>query len=672
MAADKHKVVGLRSVPSRPTSAWRLLGVYAAASLVPVVLLGLVLFAGYRTEANNHGLARARTEASLLATTAVAPQLGGVSLDKGLPEADVAEMTAISHRIIDEGRLLRFRLRNTRGEVVFSEDGSGFGGEIEDEVLDAARGEVVSLLTRVNSDVGDNGPKGVRAVEVYMPMYAANKQILGVLEVYVPYEPIAADISAGLNRLALQLSIGLGVLYVVLTLVSFSLTRRLRREGRHNHFLARHDPLTSLPNRVLFRQSAEEAVAAAVKDNRRCAVAVIDLDRFKEVNDTLGHVNGDALLVELALRVKEHAADRFFVARLGGDEFGVIIPDIDDAAAGDELWELRRVLEQDVQVSGLPLSVQASIGFAIAQEDGDDADELIQYADVAMYHAKKNHLGVARYDRSQDRYDAAKLALVTELRQAIEQDQLVLHFQPKIATDSGGVIAVEALVRWQHPVAGLMPPDAFLPVAEQTDLIDPLTTWVLNAALHQLRTWGDDAAGLAMAVNISARSLIRNDFADEVLTALREADVAPERLLLEITETALVADPQRAARILARLYREGVRVSIDDFGKGQTSLGYLSQLALYELKIDKSFVLDREDPTNAAIISSVIQLGHNLGLQVVAEGVETTETFAWLCAAGCDVAQGFLFARPMPAAAMSEWLRDRAALIPSQPAPLVN
>jgi diguanylate cyclase (GGDEF)-like protein len=661
-------VLGLSTTASKPTSTWRLLGVYAAATLLPILVLGLVLFAGYRHEANSRGLSQARDEATLLATSVVVPQLDGRSLDRGLSPLGVAELKQHALGSIGDGRLLRLRLRNTHGEVVFSDDGTGFGGDIEGEVLDAVRGQTVSILTQFNSDSNDNGPAGVRAVEIYLPLHEVKThQLLGVLEVYLPYEPIATQISAGLNRLAWQLGIGLGVLFVVLTIVSASVTRRLRREGRTNHFLARHDPLTRLPNRVLFRQHAEDAVESAVKHGRCCAIAVIDLDRFKEVNDTLGHLNGDALLVELGLRIDEHAGDDVFVARLGGDEFGIVIPDVDDTAvAAEELWKFRRVLEQDVQISGLPLSVQASIGFVMAPYDGSDADELIQRADVAMYHAKSSHLGVARYDRTQDTYDAAKLALVTELRQAIEQDQLVLHYQPKIATDSGAVTAVEALVRWQHPVAGLMPPDAFLPVAEQTDLIDPLTTWVLRAALRQLNTWGEDVAHLAMAVNISARSLIRNDFADEVLAALHDTGISPDRLLLEITETALVVDPERAARILARLYREGVRVSIDDFGKGQTSLGYLSHLALYELKIDKSFILEREDPTNAAIISSVIHLGHNLGLQVVAEGVETSDTFAWLREAGCDVAQGFLFARPMPAADMSEWLRDRVALIPAQ------
>ena len=305
--------------------------------------------------------------------------------------------------------------------------------------------------------------------------------------------------------------------------------------------------------------------------------------------------------------------------------------------------------------------MQASIGYALVPDDGTDVDELIQYADVAMYHAKSGHLGVARYDRAFDTYDAASLALVAELRHAIEHDQLVLHFQPKIVTSTGDVPAVEALVRWNHPIKGLVPPDAFLPVAEQTDLIDPLTSWVLYSALRQLRAWDRDADGLAVAVNISARSLVRPDFADEVLTALEVTGISADRLLLEITETALVVDPERAARMLARLQRVGVRVSIDDFGRGQTSLGYLSHLALYELKIDKSFILARDDPTNAAIISSVIQLGHNLGLQVVAEGVETSETFEWLRSTGCDVAQGFLFARPMPGEAMTGWLRDHAA-----------
>src|SRR3954470_12011644 len=600
----------------RSASATRLLAIYLAASLVPVIGLGFVLIHDYRGEARSRGLTEARTQAGVLAGAVVEPKLANRPLSTGINPYDAADLHVIANTLLMKKQVLRMRLHDDSGRVVFSSDNTGFAETIDDEVLEAAHGETLAFLTRMNADANDKGPVGERVVEVYMPLNRTSVQTLGVLEVYLPYAPIAHDIAAGTRRLSWEVGIGLALLCVVLAGVFASVTRRLRREAKENSFLARHDALTRLPNRVLFRERMAEVVANSRRHGGGCAIAVIDLDRFKEVNDTLGHHTGDELLLELSARLAGSGIEGAVIARLGGDEFGVLLPDVKDQVdATGQLFEIRLLIEHDVALRGLQVSVQASVGYAMAPDDGTEVDDLLQYADVAMYHAKSQHLGVARYDAAYDTYDAAQLALVTELRQAIEQDQLVLHFQPKVTTHTGDVPAVEALVRWNHPVKGLVPPDAFLPVAEQTDLIDPLTSWVLDAALRQVREWEDDiGGGLAVAVNVSARNLTRPDFADEVLAALAESRVPSERLLLEITETALVADPERARRTLAKLQRRGVRVSLDDFGRGQTSLGYLSHLALSELKIDKSFVLGRDDPTNAAIISSVIQLGHNLGL----------------------------------------------------------
>ena len=659
--ADIWRMPRVGQPAGRSTSAARLLAIYMAATLVPVIALGFVLINGYRGEATSRGINEARTQAALLAGAVVEPQLDGKPLDGAIDADDSVDLQTISDTLVRERQVLRLRLHDTTGRVVFSNDGTGFSEDLDDEVLDALHGETLALLTRFNSDSEDAGPIGPRVVEVYMPLDRTSARTLGVLEVYLPYDPIASDIATQTRRLSWEVGIGLALLYLVLAGISVSLTRRLRKEARENAFLARHDALTRLPNRVLFRERAKEVVATALRQGGHCAVAVIDLDRFKEVNDTLGHHTGDDLLLKLAERLTTSGIDGVVIARLGGDEFGVVLPAVvDQLDATRQLFEIRVLLEEDVQLRDLPLSVQASVGYAMAPDDGTDVDDLLQYADVAMYHAKARHLGVARYDAVYDTYDAAKLALVAELRQAIEQDELVLHFQPKLTTNTGAVPAVEALVRWNHPVKGLIPPDAFLPVAEQTDLIDPLTSWVLDSALAQVGMWDADLPGLAVAVNVSARNITRPDFADEVLASLEEHRIGPEQLLLEITETALVADPERAARTVAKLQRAGIRVSLDDFGRGQTSLGYLSHLALHELKIDKSFVLARNDPTNAAIISSVIQLGHNLGLQVVAEGVETSETLEWLRSHGCDIAQGYLIARPMPAAEMGSWLRSHA------------
>jgi EAL domain-containing protein (putative c-di-GMP-specific phosphodiesterase class I) len=330
------------------------------------------------------------------------------------------------------------------------------------------------------------------------------------------------------------------------------------------------------------------------------------------------------------------------------------------------LAALRSVIDREVEVSGLPLSLEASIGYVVAPFDGTEVDELLQHADVAMYMAKAKHLGIVRYDPRQDHYDASKLELVAQLRHAIDDGQLVLHYQPKASLLDGSVDAIEALVRWQHPTHGLLQPDSFLPLAEQTDLIDRLTDWVLARALVEtnLLRNGDDP--LAVAVNISARNLASPDFADAVIGTLRRLGVPAERLIIEITETALLVDPDRAATTLAMLSDFGVRISLDDFGSGQTSLGYLSALPIHELKIDKSFVIDMlENPAHAAIVRSIVDLGHNLSLCVVGEGVETEATLAMLRTTGCDIAQGYLLARPMPIDALPAWFISGAQQVVS-------
>jgi diguanylate cyclase (GGDEF)-like protein len=474
---------------------------------------------------------------------------------------------------------------------------------------------------------------------------------VGVLELYLPYAPISRDVTSGLNMLYRDLVLGLAVLYVVLIAISMSATRGLRRQLALNAFLAEHDTLTELPNRTLFQRHAALAVAAASPEHPT-ALAIVDVDRFKEVNDTLGHHNGDRLLTELGQRLSGAMRAGDAVARLGGDEFGLILRDVRDPEP--VLRRLRELIDREVEIDCLPLSVEASIGFVLAPDDGDDVAVLLQRADLAMYGAKTQHAGVMRYSESLNQYDAHNLSLVSELRTAIDAGQLVLHYQPQVSLPDGRVTAVEALVRWQHPSEGLLPPGKFLPLAEQTDVIDKLTHWVIRTALSEVAA---RYPGLSVAVNVSARSLTRGSFADDVMRILDETGVPAERLIVEVTETTLLADPQRAAEVLERLAAVGVSISIDDFGQGQTSLAYLSVLPVTELKIDRSFVTDMlENNAHESIVRSVIDLGHNLSLRVVGEGIEDAEVLAALRAGGCDLAQGFLLARPMPAASLPDWL----------------
>ncbi|HTZ07711.1 MAG TPA: bifunctional diguanylate cyclase/phosphodiesterase [Acidimicrobiales bacterium] len=637
---------------ARRGSVPRLLVTYALVVAVPVVLLGVVLSVNDRAEAQRRGVDEGRSEALLVAQTAVEPVLDGRPLSAGLSAAEESAMRRLVARAVGDHDVLRLRLRDLAGNVVFSDDGSGFHQVPEDEAIDAAHGIVTADLTHLNADSNDVGPVGPAAVEVYLPLTAgAPEHRVGVLEVYLPYAPIDADVSAGLHRLTVDLVVDLLALYVVLFVISVSVSRRLRHQVRANKFLAEHDALTELPNRSLFHQRAQHCVNRAVRSDSRAALAIIDLDRFKEVNDTLGHHNGDQLLTQLARRLADHIRPQDAVARLGGDEFGVILSDVTNPE--EVLHRLREIIVHEVDVSGLPLSIESSIGYVVAPDDGIDVDDLLQHADVAMYLAKARHLGVARYDPDHDHYDATNLGLIAELRRGIDAGELVLHYQPKATLDERKVEAVEALVRWRHPRLGLLYPDRFIPLAEQTEVIDALTTWVLRRALTDVR----DLDGVAVSVNVSARTLGRGRFAPQVVAMLRELEVASGRLIVEITETALLTDPPRAAAVLSELDAAGVGVSLDDFGIGQTSLGYLSSLPVHELKIDKSFVMDMlANPAHAAIVRSIVDLGHNLSLRVVAEGVETDDVFASLGVTGCDLAQGYLLARPMPVDQLRIWL----------------
>jgi diguanylate cyclase (GGDEF)-like protein len=637
-----------------------LFALYAAISLVPVLVLGVILAATFRSAANDRGLAEGRSRAQLVAQTAIDPLLAPRMVTPHLSPTALAGLRRLSAKVIARGGILRLRIRDLSGRVIYSDDGSGFRDKPDDEALDAARGHVIALRTRLNADSNDSGSSGTQAVEVYLPLTAGTpRHQVGVLELYLPYAPIQHDVTAGLHRLYLELAIGLVVLYLALFAIAVSVSRGLRREAALNAFLAEHDVLTGLPNRTHFHRRAKAAIAAARKHGT-VAVGIIDLDRFKEINDTLGHQNGDCLLKELAARLSERMRPSDLVARLGGDEFGLIICGAKDPEA--VLEPLREAIGREVEISGLPLSVQASVGYALAPEDGLGVDELVQRADVAMYVAKAQHTGVARYDPSLDHYDAATLSLVGELRRAIDEGQLVVHYQPQPTVADTRARAVEALVRWEHPTHGLLYPGSFLPLAEQTDVIDKLTPWVLRTALTDVRALEPVLGELTVSVNASARNVCRLGFATEVIEILAALEMPPSRLIVEVTETALLCDPQRAAVVLQQLSEAGVRISLDDFGQGQTSLGYLSALPIEELKIDRGFVLDMLDnDAHAAIVRSIIELGHNLGLQVVGEGVESDEILDRLREFGCDVVQGYLFAEAMPLEQLEEWLKTTVA-----------
>jgi diguanylate cyclase (GGDEF)-like protein len=442
---------------------------------------------------------------------------------------------------------------------------------------------------------------------------------------------------------------------------------RLRRHAEETQHQALHDSLTGLPNRTLFRQEVEAAIAGRGASLAPIAVLLMDLDRFKEVNDTLGHHNGDLLLQAVAGRLRSTLRPGDVVARLGGDEFGILLADAGDRDTVDLLTDrMSQALSSPFLVQELTLEVGASIGIAIYPDDGRDVDTLVQRADVAMYQAKSTFRGHEFYSLEHDSYSPTRLALLGELRNAIEEGQLTVAYQPKVDVMSGRIVGAEALVRWKHPRRGFVPPDEFVPVAEHTGLLRPLTLFVLDSALEQCARWREAGFELDVAVNLSVRNLLDVELPGDIERLLARYALPPAALELEITETALLADPIRTNGVLQALHSTGVGISIDDFGTGYSSLSYLRRMPVDELKIDKSFVTDMALDENAAVIvRSTIDLGRNLGLRVVAEGVETREVWEHLAALGCHVAQGYLFGRPVPAPEFLAQLAARATALSS-------
>lgn len=429
-------------------------------------------------------------------------------------------------------------------------------------------------------------------------------------------------------------------------------------------YRASHDMLTRLANRFTLDKRIDSSIADRTV-GAHGALLVLDLDRFKEVNDTLGHAAGDALLAKTAERLRAtYAMDGLHpgtVARMGGDEFAIWLSNIEaphmaDLAASRTLAAIMEPFEID----GFRLELGASVGIALYPAHGDNASDLMRCADIAMYVAKRKGSGFARYEANADPYSARRLTLMSELGEAVRGGQLELHYQPRMNLKSGAPSGFEALVRWRHPTRGLIPPGQFVPLAELTDVIRPLTLWVLDAALAQVAIWNRAGHDVTVSVNLSARHLIDESCPHQVRRLLEKHAVSPERLELEITESALIVDPERATATLRHVHDMGVKISVDDFGTGYSSLSHLRRLPLHALKIDVSFVTHMlTNEADAVIVESTIGLAHNLGLTVVAEGIEDHETLKRLSELGCDEGQGYVIAKPLPESQATAWLNAR-------------
>ena len=541
------------------------------------------------------------------------------------------------------------------------------------EALDADVGASVEVLSRVDegTDLGaafarydQTMEQEFAALEVHQVEVARSIQAGAASDfddLARATEAINDHLHAAAGRALAQAVVGSILIFLLAGIVIVIIYRRAQRarisENQRFEHEATHDSLTGLANRVLLMRRLETALNPSEGNGSETALLLMDLDRFKDVNESLGHACGDEMLVKVADRLRDTSGVSDTVARLGGDEFAILMPDavgIDAALA--VAHRIQTALSEGFALEGMDIEIDAGIGVVTSDRDGGDAMTLIRHGDVAMRAAKTRGLGISTYERREEESGLARLTMLRELRRAISSDELILHYQPKIAIDSRAVVGVEALVRWKHPVRGMVPPDAFIPDAERSGLIGPLTRHILDMALDQSQRWIDAGHPLRVAVNLSARNLADDRLFDYIHRALEMRGIPPSMLTLEITESAMVTDPERARTLLDRLFGLGIKLSIDDFGTGYTRLAQLMTMPIEELKIDRSFVGSMtSDVGSALIVEGIVALAHKLGFTTVAEGIEDEATLEALAALGCDVAQGYLFARPMPREEFDDW-----------------
>jgi diguanylate cyclase (GGDEF)-like protein len=591
----------------------------------------------------------AADQAGLLAETILRDVLEPSDFERAATPARRAELDRLfGRKALRNGAILVTLSRPDR-VVTYSTDHTLIGQKTGDaeRTKEVLAGTLTSDVTSIPEPQTGSMLKVLRS---FAPLTVENRQ--GIVGIYQDYSPIEASAQSAFLPVAGILELVLLLLYVTLVPILARVSRRLQRHVEKIQHQALHDDLTALPNRLHFREHIAAAIASEQGAAHRVAVLLLDLDRFKEINDTLGHQCGDELLKELALRLRGVTGDDTLLARLGGDEFGIVAPGRDAEEAQALARSVCEALQAPFVARGVPLVIEASVGISIHPTHGRDVDTLIQHADVAMYAAKDKRLGVAVYEDSLDTSTAADLALMSELRAALEREEIVLHYQPQIDVTSGRVVGMEALVRWEHPERGLVPPNSFIPLVERTGLSTSLTEYVLRRVARQLQEWREAGVEIdvTVAVNLTMFDLLDTSLPGKVARLLEEAGVDPGRLELEITERVIMADPVRVRGVVEQLKKIGVRIAIDDFGTGYSSLSYLKSLPVDVLKIDRSFVLSMTvDQSDRAIVRSTIDLAHNLGLSVVAEGVDNEETLEELARYGCDVAQGFYISRPQAA-----------------------
>lgn len=645
-AADAYSVLMVRS----GGRLRRLMLSRTAAIVLVVAVLGGLLWSQQALTAleQRRAVRQAESNAAGIVAATVSTHLDTwMSHGATLSAAALADLRSDENELRHAGRLGGIGIWRLDGTLVFADPPAG--PQVSSvSAADLARARTGASWTSTGARIA-----GLTSLRVFLPTHPDGSP--GAAHTWLVAVDIPQDAADGaLNGQALreQIALGLGILVLIAGLLG--LRQALLRGERR----ARTDALTGLPNKDALLEAAAATLPTATT-GRPTGLLLIDLADFKSVNDTLGHVAGDELLKQVATALRGLVRAGDLVGRLGGDEFAVLLSDLPDGAAAQLRAEqmLAALRSAPFEVEDIAVSVDASIGVALGPRHGATYMDLLRGAEVAMYQAKLGHRGTMLYDETRDGHSMDRLRLVADLRRALDRDEFVLHYQPKVALPDRRVYGVEALARWQHPTRGLLPPGEFLPLLESSGLIQQFTKWVLRTAVHQAATWRDAGTPLTVAVNVSTRSLLSPALTASVLSILAGAGLPPSLLELEITETAIMTNPDLAARVLAQLRARGVEVSIDDFGAGYTSLAFLRILPVTALKIDRGLVTGMlENASDRAVTEAVVDLGHRLGLRVIAEGVETEQLLEALADLGCDRAQGYAIARPMPHAELERWL----------------
>jgi diguanylate cyclase (GGDEF)-like protein len=639
----------LRATHLRPTSLFerdrppRLVLRFAVVLSLSLGIASALILVIVRVHATGQAERAAIAHAELVASTLVEGEITADDVAAPVSRARRAELDAVFRPEVLGPGMVDVSIVRDDGLVTYSTDGRRVGTHADRALADETRGgSIVSAVSETPA-----GQAGNKTLETMAPLGRGSSR--GALVIAQGYGQVEDAARAAQLRVGAVLEGLLVLLVLVLVPLLARVTRRIERQIERIHAQAYYDDLTGLPNRAHLREALDHALDRAAAPHRSLGVLLLDLDRFREINDTLGHDAGDELLVEVATRLRREVGSERLLARLAADQFVVVLELAREEDGRELACAVRRALEPATVVAGLTLTTECTIGIAVYPEDGQDTETLLRHAEVATYTAKERRAEVLRYQRADDPHDPVRLALVNELRGIGERGELELHYQPKVDLATGLVVGYEALAYWQHPSRGLLPPGMFVPIAERSGGIRHLTRAALGAALLQLREWSTLRPSLTVAVNLSAIDLLDPELPDMIRDLLRSAGVDARRLCIELTESAVIADPERARSVLDHIAATGAAISVDDFGTGHSSFAYLKHLPVTELKVDRSFVAGIAGSAHdRAIVEAAIHLGHSFGLEVVAEGVETRESHELLRSLGCDRAQGYLYGRPQP------------------------